>query len=136
MYTILGAGGTVANELTPVLVANKENVRLVSRKAKPVQGTTSIAADITDYQQTLNAVKGSSVVYLLAGLQYDISVWKIAWPKIMSNVINACKETNSKLIFFDNVYMYGKVDGVMTEQMPFNPCSKKEKCVQQLHQLY
>lgn len=125
MHTILGAGGTVSNELTPILLASKENVRLVSRKAKPVQGATSVAADITDYQQTLNAVKGSSVVYLLAGLQYNINVWKTAWPKIMSNVINACKEAKSKLIFFDNVYMYGKVDGAMTEQTPFNPCSKK-----------
>jgi nucleoside-diphosphate-sugar epimerase len=50
---------------------------------------------------------------------------KKARPKIMTNVINACKETGSKLIFFDNVYMYGKVDEVMTEETAFNPCSKK-----------
>ena len=43
----------------------------------------------------------------------------------MTNVINACKETGAKLIFFDNVYMYGKVNGWMTEETPFNPCSKK-----------
>jgi nucleoside-diphosphate-sugar epimerase len=43
----------------------------------------------------------------------------------MTNVINACAATGAKLIFFDNVYMYGKVDGVMTEETPFNPCSKK-----------
>jgi nucleoside-diphosphate-sugar epimerase len=28
-------------------------------------------------------------------------------------------------VFFDNVYMYGKVNGAMTEQTPFNPCSRK-----------
>ena len=33
----------------------------------------------------------------------------------------------AKLIFFDNVYMYGKVNGIMTEETAFNPCSKKEK---------
>ena len=44
---------------------------------------------------------------------------------IMTNVINACKETGAKLIFFDNVYMYGRVNGWMTEETPFNPCSKK-----------
>jgi nucleoside-diphosphate-sugar epimerase len=124
-HTILGAGGAVGNQLAPVLVAEKEKVRLVSRKPKHVDGTEAMAADITDYTQTLNAVKGSSVVYLLAGLQYDIRVWRVSWPKIMSNVINACKETGSKLIFFDNVYMYGKVDGVMTEETAFNPCTKK-----------
>jgi nucleoside-diphosphate-sugar epimerase len=43
----------------------------------------------------------------------------------MNNVIEACKKTNSKLIFLDNVYMYGKVNGKMTEDTPYNPCSKK-----------
>jgi nucleoside-diphosphate-sugar epimerase len=43
----------------------------------------------------------------------------------MQNAINACKESGAKLIFFDNVYSYGKVDGRMTEETPYNPCSKK-----------
>src|SRR5258708_34014020 len=43
----------------------------------------------------------------------------------MTNAISACKKMGGKLIFFDNVYMYGKVDGVMTEETAFNPCSKK-----------
>jgi len=43
----------------------------------------------------------------------------------MANTIEACKRAHAKLIFFDNVYMYGKVSGAMTEETPFNPCSKK-----------
>jgi nucleoside-diphosphate-sugar epimerase len=43
----------------------------------------------------------------------------------MANTIDACKLSGAKLIFFDNVYMYGKVGGMMTEETPFNPCSKK-----------
>jgi nucleoside-diphosphate-sugar epimerase len=43
----------------------------------------------------------------------------------MSNTIEACKRAGAKLIFFDNVYMYGKVSGAMVEETPFNPCSKK-----------
>jgi hypothetical protein len=43
----------------------------------------------------------------------------------MRNAIEAAKRANARLVFFDNVYMYGKVDGVMTEETPFNPCSKK-----------
>jgi len=127
LHTILGAGGAISNELLPVLVNNNEQVRLVSRHPKDIPGAENVAADITSYQQTLNAVKGSSVVYLLIGLAYNINVWKEQWPKIMVNVINACKEANAKLIFFDNVYMYGKAEGIMTEETPFNPCSKKGK---------
>jgi nucleoside-diphosphate-sugar epimerase len=47
------------------------------------------------------------------------------WPRIMANAIEGCKRSGAKLIFFDNVYMYGKVSGLMTEHTPFNPCSKK-----------
>jgi nucleoside-diphosphate-sugar epimerase len=125
LHTILGAGGAVGNQLLPVLQKNNERIRLVSRKAKPLANIEAIAADVTNYEQTLNAVKGSDAVYVVVGLAYDIRVWRESWPKIMTNVINACKDTGSKLIFFDNVYMYGKVNGVMTEETPFNPCSKK-----------
>jgi nucleoside-diphosphate-sugar epimerase len=61
----------------------------------------------------------------VAGLQYNIKVWRDQWPKIMRNVINACKENGSKLVFFDNVYLYGRVEGWMTEETPANPSSKK-----------
>jgi nucleoside-diphosphate-sugar epimerase len=43
----------------------------------------------------------------------------------MQNVINVAKETAARLIFFDNVYMYGLVTGPMLETTPYNPCSKK-----------
>lgn len=125
LHTILGAGGAISNQLLPVLLENKEQVRLVSRQPAPNSHAEVVSADITDYPQTLRAIQGSSVVYLLAGLKYDIRVWQESWPKIMSNVINACKATESKLIFFDNVYMYGRVDGIMTEKTPFNPVSRK-----------
>ena len=73
----------------------------------------------------MRAVAGSSVVYLLAGLKYDHNVWAEQWPRVMNNTIEACKRANAKLIFFDNVYMYGRVAGEMTEDLPFDPCSRK-----------
>lgn len=124
-HTILGAGGAIANSLAPLLVAHNERVRLVSRDPGPLAGTDAVAADVTDYAQVLQAVEGSSVVYLLVGLTYDIHVWRERWPRIMSNVISACKEHGCKLVFFDNVYMYGPVEGPMTEETPFRPTSKK-----------
>lgn len=126
IYTILGAGGVIAKELTTVLLENKKQVRLVSRKGKPVNGVSDImAADITDPLQTRQAVSGSSIVFLCVGLAYDHKVWQDSWPKIIQNVIDACSEGGIPLIFFDNVYMYGLVDGRMTEETPYNPRSKK-----------
>lgn len=126
MITILGAGGVIANHLVPLLVAQNKTFRVVSRTARPTPGATeTVAADITDQDQTLRAVAGSSVVFLLVGLKYDRKVWAEQWPRIMANTIDACKRANARLVFFDNVYMYGRVDSPMTEEQPFNPCSRK-----------
>ncbi|MFZ4056858.1 MAG: NAD-dependent epimerase/dehydratase family protein [Ferruginibacter sp.] len=125
MHTILGAGGVIGNELTEVLLAQQQTVRSVSRKGTAIAGTEAIAADLTDAEQTANAVKGSSIVYLLVGLEYKKSVWEKWWPVVMQNTINACKQHQAKLIFFDNVYALGKVNGAMTEDLPFEPDSMK-----------
>ncbi len=122
---ILGAGGPIANELAVILGAKNAAFRLVGRNPKPLAGAEVFAAELSDREQTLAAVSGSSVVYLLVGLKYDLTVWRELWPRIMANTIEACKRAQAKLIFFDNAYMYGRVDGPMTEQTPFAPCSKK-----------
>jgi nucleoside-diphosphate-sugar epimerase len=125
LHTILGAGGAIANELLPILLESKERVRIVARHPKQISGVESVSADLSDANQTKEAVKGSSIVYLLVGLEYDYKVWAEKWPLVMRNTINACKASGAKLIFFDNVYMYGKVEGWMTEETAFHPCSKK-----------
>jgi nucleoside-diphosphate-sugar epimerase len=125
MTTILGAGGPIGTELARTLAARNRPFRLVGRNPKPVAGGTLFAADLSDRDQTIRAVAGSGVVYLLAGLKYNLGVWQELWPQIMANTIEACKRAEARLIFFDNVYMYGKVVGPMTEDTPYAPCSKK-----------
>ena len=83
-----------------------------------------------------NAVKGAEVVYLTAGLKYDINIWRKQWPVVMENVINACIEHSCKLVFFDNVYMYDKnAIPNMREGSAINPPSKKGKVRAQLIQM-
>jgi nucleoside-diphosphate-sugar epimerase len=124
--TILGAGGVTANHLTDALLKRGETVRLVSRSAKAYTGVTDIlSADLLNAKAVSDAVLGSDIVYLTAGLTYDIRVWQRDWPILMQNTIDACKQHNAKLVFFDNVYGYGKVEGTMTEKTPYNPTSKK-----------
>jgi nucleoside-diphosphate-sugar epimerase len=126
MITILGAGGAIGGELVKQFSARGEPVRLVSRNPKPVPGAAeTVAADLANPDDTLKAVSGSRVAFLVAGLKYDIGVWRELWPRIMRNAIEAAKRSHARLVFFDNVYMYGKVDGAMTEETPFRPCSKK-----------
>ncbi|MCX6243224.1 MAG: NAD-dependent epimerase/dehydratase family protein [Bacteroidetes bacterium] len=124
-HTILGAGGSIGNPLAHKLLESGQDVRLVSRSGFTMPGAESVKADITSYQETLESIRQSDIVQLCAGLSYETKVWQEMWPKIMRNTIDACKSVGAKLIFFDNVYMYGRVDGKMTETTPYNPCSKK-----------
>ena len=127
MHTILGAGGPVANELTRQLTARQIPVRLVSRR--PISSTAPSAhwrgADLLDRTAVIDVTKGAEVIYLTAGLVYDAKVWAEQWPVIMANVITAARTHGARLLFFDNVYMYGPLDQPITEESPYRPVSKK-----------
>ncbi|MES1190611.1 MAG: NAD-dependent epimerase/dehydratase family protein [Steroidobacter sp.] len=126
MHTVLGANGVIARELSRTLSTQGIAVRQVSRHPQRVNATDEIiCADLLDSKATADAVAGSEAVYLVAGLKYDIKVWQEQWPRIMRNVIDACKQHQARLVFFDNVYAYGRVNGAMTEDTPFNPVSRK-----------
>jgi len=126
MSTILGAGGAIGVELLKKLRGQGQRIRLVGRNPRPVPGAAEVvAADLSQLDRTIAAVSGSEIVYLLVGLPYNVRVWRDLWPRIMGNTIEACRRAKAALVFFDNVYMYGRVDGPMTEETPFNPCSKK-----------
>jgi nucleoside-diphosphate-sugar epimerase len=126
MQTILGANGVIGAELAPALHTYTDRVRLVARKPRTANpGEEFVAADLLDAEQTSNAVAGSDVVYLVAGLPYHLKTWREQWPKVMANVIEACQQHHAKLVFFDNVYALGRVAGPMTEETPMNPISRK-----------
>lgn len=122
-HVILGSHGIVGTELYSALKHYSNNITLVNRISRG--DPQERIADLTDLKQTVNAIHGHDVVYLTAGVTYSASLWAQYWPVITDNVINATLETGARLVFFDNVYMYGKVEGWMTEDTPFNPVSKK-----------
>jgi len=94
MFTILGAGGAIGNELVKELTPRNEAIRLVSRNPTLVPGAAeAIAADLSNLDDTLKVVSGSRIVFL------------------------------------DNVYMYGKVGGPMTEQTQSGLAAKRAKSV-------
>jgi len=124
-HVLLGAGGCVGTALAAALVARGDRVRLVSRSGCATTGAESCAADLLDPAAVAKSIDEGSVVYLLAGLRYDRRVWADQWPRIMRNVVDACSARDARLIFFDNVYMYGPVEGPMTEDSAVKPSSRK-----------
>lgn len=127
MQTILGAGGAIGNELAKSLATYTRDIRLVSRNPVKVNKTdTLFKADLTKPEEVIAAAEGSEVIYLTVGLPYDTKIWQSYWPVIMKNTINACLAHNSRLVFFDNIYMYsGDNLNPITEKTKIDPPSKK-----------
>lgn len=125
--TILGAGGAIGIELAKALADFTTDIKLVSRSPKKVNSTdTLLAADLTDRTAVFEAVEGSEITYVVIGFPYKTSIWKKTWVPFMQNVIDACLEYNSKLVFFNNVYAIGGNNvNHITENSPISPTSKK-----------
>jgi len=127
MQTILGANGQIGEELARELKRNyTSDIRIVSRKAKKVNDTDTVfSADLSIREKAIEAVKGSEIAYFTLGLPISSELWEQQFPLILHNVIDACKINGTKLVFFDNTYMYPQDDRVITEQTPFAPVGRK-----------
>ena len=127
MQTILGSGGAIGTDLAKALTQYTHEIKLVSRNPKKVNETDILySADFSDPAQIFKAVEGSEICYVTVGFDYKIKVWREKWPPFIKNVVDACIQNNTKLVFFDNVYALG-VDHVnhITEESTISPASKK-----------
>ncbi|WP_396635013.1 NAD-dependent epimerase/dehydratase family protein [Maribacter sp. R86514] len=129
MQTILGANGQIAIELAKELKKKyTSNIRLVSRDPQKVHDTDVLfSANLLDKQKTEEAVKGSEIAYLTVGLPMNTKMWVDQFPIMMRNVIDACKKHHTKLVFFDNTYMYAQNETPLTEKSEFAPVGPKGK---------
>lgn len=137
MHTILGAGGAIGVELAKSLIEYTEDIRIVSRNPKRVNESDEIfAANLTHPAEVNAAVRGSEVVYVTIGFPYKTKVWQALWVPFIDAVIQSCRRHKSKLVFFDNIYMYDRdhLDG-MTETTPIRPTSEKGKVRAQVAQM-
>ena len=127
MQTLLGASGPIGRELAACLHREfTSELRLVSRHPRKVHDSDQLfTADLLDAEQTRRAVDGSEIAYLTAGLPMDTRRWEAQWPVMMRNVIAACAATGTKLVFFDNTYMYPQTAAPQTETTPFEPYGRK-----------
>lgn len=137
MQTIIGSGGTIGIPLARELKHFTNRIRLVSRNPKKINDNDELfPLDVKNLDGIDKAIVGSKVVYITIGFNYKLSVWQNTWPPFMKAVIEACKKHGTKLVFFDNVYMYAKsAIPFMTESSPLDPPSKKGKVRRQLQEM-
>ena len=128
LHVVLGGNGAVGSALINILKSNVVNLRTVEHSRK-IDGVESVLADATNYEQLDNAVRGAEFIFMCIGLPYSAKVWERDWQKVVDNLIKICEKQKSKLVFLDNVYMYGPapLKVPFDESHPQYPVSKKGK---------
>jgi nucleoside-diphosphate-sugar epimerase len=126
-HVVLGGSGVVGRETIAKLREAGHQVASVGRGPAQDPTATSVVADLRDPASANRALEGADVAYLTVGVPYRTKDWRADWPIIVANTIDACITSGVHLVYFDNVYAYGPVDGPMTEETPIRPTSKKGK---------
>lgn len=124
-HVVLGGNGVVGRETINALREGGHEVAVVGRTPAQHPDASSMVADLRDAASANRAIEAADVAYLAVGLPYRTRVWRRDWPTILANTIQACIASGVHLVYFDNVYAYGRVDGPMTEATPIRPSSSK-----------
>ncbi|MCH8814625.1 MAG: NAD-dependent epimerase/dehydratase family protein [Chloroflexi bacterium] len=117
LHVVFGASGALGNAVVRELVAQSMRVRGVTRSgnADVPNGVEMIAADALLPERVRAACDGASVIYNCANAPY--TNWPKEFPPIMQGIIDGASAAGAKLVFGDNLYSYGPVDGPLTEDL-------------------
>lgn len=112
--------GPVGRATTKLLSDRRSAVRVVqrSRPADLPAGANFHGCDVLDGDAVRQAVDGAGQVVVAIGFPYYGQIWRKAWPLAMENLINACAANKVRMVFVDNLYMYGPQDQPLREDMP------------------
>lgn len=101
-------------------------VRMINRSSRVMFAkdpqTEVGGANAADPTQAREVCEGAAVVYHCAGLPYPR--WP-EFPAIAAGIVEGAAAAGAKLVYGDNLYMYGAVTGAMTEELPYAATTKK-----------
>lgn len=86
------------------------------RKADVPPSVEVVGADVAQPAEAIRACQGAAVVYHCANPPYHR--WPELHPPLMAALIQGAASANAKLVFDDNLYAYGPVEGPLTEVLP------------------
>ena len=120
MHVVFGASGPLGSAVIRELVARGKPARAVTRSdtVTAPEGVEVVRGDATDRDSVLPACRGATVVYHCACAPY--TDWPAQLPPIMHGIIEGASSAHARLVFGDNLYMYGPVTGPITEDLPYD----------------
>jgi nucleoside-diphosphate-sugar epimerase len=123
---IFGLGPVGAGTLEQLRAAGREVV--VAQRSDPAalpEGVEFRRCDALDAASVSAAVAGLNQVVLAIGFPYVGALWREAWPRVMTNFVDVCAAQGTRLVFFDNLYMYGPQTTPLSEATPLQPFGVK-----------
>ncbi|TDD37260.1 NAD-dependent epimerase/dehydratase family protein [Actinomadura sp. KC06] len=114
-HVIVGAG-QVGAHLAGRLVERGHDVVVVTRSGSGPDGVERIAADVTDQARLTGIAAGADALYNCVNPRYHR--WTQDWPPMASSFLGTAEATGAVLVTLSNLYIYGPVDGPMTEDLP------------------
>lgn len=118
LHVVLGTG-PLGLAVARHLVARGAHVRAVNRggRAELLGGVDIVAADVIEAAEAGRACDGASVIYHCANPPY--ARWPELHPPLMGSIIEGAASAGARLVFGDNLYAYGPVNGLLTEDLPY-----------------
>jgi nucleoside-diphosphate-sugar epimerase len=125
LQVVLGASGGTGRAIVDELVRQGRRVRAVSRGQVPglPAGVEHVKADLYDPAGAAGAVAGASVVYHAAQPAYEH--WDGNFERLNAAIADATAAAGARLVFADNLYMYGPGSSPMTESTPQRATDRK-----------
>jgi nucleoside-diphosphate-sugar epimerase len=121
--------GAVGRATAARLAARGDEVRIVEREQPSAlpPGAVFQRGDAADAASTKRACAGVEAVVCCIGIPYFAKVWEKAWPQAMANILEGCTASGARLIFADNLYMYGPQTSPLQEGMPLTSIGNKPR---------
>ncbi len=125
VHVVIGASGATGGALVQELVRRGRRVRAVNRSgsARAPRGVEVVAGDATDPARMREVCRGAGVVY--NAVNPPFARWREAFPAAVDGVLAGAEAAGARMVFVDDTWMYGRVDGPMTEDLPSRPVSDK-----------
>ena len=112
--------GPVGRATAGRLLAEGREVIVAQRRAPPdlPNGAAFAPCDALDAETVVKTVRESEQFVVAIGFPYVGAVWRDAWPRAIANFVAASKATGARMVFIDNLYMYGPQTAPLVETMP------------------
>ena len=111
--------GPVGRAIAARLLSEGREVIVAQRNAPPdlPRGARFAPVDALDRDSVVKAVHDSGQFVVTIGFPYSGILWRDVWPKAISNFVAACKAAGARMVFMDDLYMYGPQTTPLTETM-------------------